>query len=153
MEQRVVELQAEIDADAETVWRVLTTPALMREYFLGAEVKSDWQVGRPISFSGEWKGEAFRDRGEILEFAPPRELSYSHWSAKGGRAERPDGYHLVRFRLEPRGERTHLLFEQSNAGDAPMPDARTREEFKRTWAHMIEGLKQVAEREALVGHR
>ena len=33
---------------------------------MGATVKTDWQVGHPITFSGTWKDKPFEDKGEIL---------------------------------------------------------------------------------------
>src|SRR3989442_10144144 len=52
---------------------------LFRSY-LGAEVETDWQVGSPITFKGDWEGKPYEDKGEILVFEPERKLAYSHRS-------------------------------------------------------------------------
>jgi hypothetical protein len=41
-------------------------PERIKEYYLGAEVQTDWQVGSPITFKGEWEGKSYEDKGEIL---------------------------------------------------------------------------------------
>src|SRR5207248_11804729 len=38
----------------------------------GAEVQTDWQVGSPITFKGEWNGKSYEDTGESLAFEPER---------------------------------------------------------------------------------
>jgi uncharacterized protein YndB with AHSA1/START domain len=153
MERPVVELHAEVDADVDTVWRALTTPSLIRQYFLGAEVETDWRVGHPIRFRGEWKGDRFQDKGEIREYEAPHVLSYTHWSEMPGKPDRPENYHFVRFVLDARGRHTEVTFTQSNVGDAPAPDEETRAESRRNWETMLEGLKRIAERETFASTR
>ena len=57
-----------IDAPRQRVWEALTDPELVSQYFMGAEVATDWQVGHPITFTGTWKDKPFEDKGEILSF-------------------------------------------------------------------------------------
>lgn len=148
MEQPVVQVTTEVDADAETVWRALTTPALIREYFLGAEVRTDWKVGHAITFQGEWKGGRYHDRGEIRRFDAPRELSYTHWSESDGAPARRQNEHLVRFRLDPVGDHTRLTVTQAGLGDAADPPEAVKAEFRKNWETVLGGLKRIAEREA-----
>lgn len=146
MAKPVVEVDTEINADKGAVWKALTTPDLMSEYFLGAEVRTDWKVGHPIEWAGEWKGKAFCDRGEIKTFKPEQELSFTHWSEMAGKEDRPENYHTVRFELEPVGDRTLVTLSQTNADPQPV-DAKTRAEFEKNWRTMLDGLKKTAEKQ------
>ncbi len=48
-----------VDRPREQVWQALTDPDLVSQYFRGATVKTDWQVGHPITFTGTWKDKPF----------------------------------------------------------------------------------------------
>lgn len=63
-----------IETTPEKLWEALTSSAFTRQYWFGAEVRSDWKVGAPFALSLD--GE-ITDSGEILEADPPRRLSYS----------------------------------------------------------------------------
>jgi uncharacterized protein YndB with AHSA1/START domain len=59
----------------EKLWEALISPEFTRQYWGGGTIHSDWKVGSPVKMlraDGEldW-------RGEILQFDPPRVLSYS----------------------------------------------------------------------------
>ena len=137
-----------IDAPAKRVWSALTDPKAIAEYYLGAKVSTDWQVGHPITWSGEWKGKPYEDKGEILAFDPERELSYSHWSAMTGAEDKPENYHLVTVRLHGAGDRhTRVTLTQSNLdGSVSDEDRQHRDDYEQNWTTMLDGLKKVAER-------
>ena len=147
MNEVTAEATVDIDAPREDVWRSLTDPEKIREYYLGAEVETDWQVGSPITFKGEWNGKSFEDKGEILVFEPERELAYSHWSPMGGKADAPENYHVVQATLDERDGKTRVTLQQSNLeGGATEEDRANRAEFEKNWRQMLEGLKQTTER-------
>ena len=47
-----------IAAPPADVWDALVTPAAIKAYMFGATVTSDWVVGNPIGWAGQWKGRA-----------------------------------------------------------------------------------------------
>ena len=49
-----------INAPASKVWDALTKPEQIKQYMFGTEVTTDWKVGSPITYKGEWKG---KERG------------------------------------------------------------------------------------------
>ena len=59
-----------IDAPASRVWDVITDPAAVKEFMFGADLVTDWTVGGPIVWRGEWEGKPYEDKGEILEVEP-----------------------------------------------------------------------------------
>lgn len=76
-----------IETTPEKLWEALTSSEFTRQYWFGAEVRSDWKVGSPFALTLD--GEV-TDSGEILEADPPRHLSYSfkHQSSKSCAASR-----------------------------------------------------------------
>lgn len=76
----------EIDAPATEVWRVLTTPELVREwacaYQDGLSIRTSWREGEPIT----WKtadGDT-RSAGKVAAFQPDRLLKFEYASDDRG---------------------------------------------------------------------
>ena len=65
-------------------------------------------------FRGEWNGQTFEDKGEIVTFEPERELAYSHFSPMTGKPDEPENYHLVDITLDGASDTTNVTLEQSN---------------------------------------
>jgi uncharacterized protein YndB with AHSA1/START domain len=147
MNETTAEAAVDIIAPRREVWRSLTDPERIKEYYLGAEVQTDWQVGSPITFKGEWDGKSYEDKGEILEVEPERKLSYSHYSPTGGNPDAPENYHVVAITLEDRDGGTHVTLRQSNLrGGATDEDRANREQYEKNWKQMLDGLKETTER-------
>ena len=53
----------DVNAPAAKVWEALTNPEIVKKYFFGTNVKTDWKVGSPIIWEGEWEGKSYRDKG------------------------------------------------------------------------------------------
>ena len=135
-----------IDRPRTQIWTALTDPDLVKQYFMGATVKSDWQVGHPITFSGTWNDKPYEDKGEILSFEPEQEMSYSHWSPLSGTDDEPSNYHVVKIALEDGVVGTKVTLEQSNLeGGATETDRASRDDYEKNWATVLQGLKKVAE--------
>ena len=146
MDQPLVEVETTIEADASVVWDALT--ARKSAMFMGAEVETDWGPGSPISFTGEFEGQAFKDHGEIRDIEDRRRLTFTHYSPTSGKPDVPDSYNLVDVRLEPQGERTRVKLSQTPLG-GERPDKPTVEAFRRNWEVMLDGLKTAAEERSL----
>jgi uncharacterized protein YndB with AHSA1/START domain len=131
-----------IEAPPAKVWRALTDPDQVREYMHGTNLASDWVVGDPITWSGEWKGKSYVDKGTVLEVEPERRLSYTHWSPMGGSDDRPENYHTVSIVLTAEGSKTKLTLTQDNNPTQAEADAMA----ENNWGPMLEGLKATAER-------
>jgi uncharacterized protein YndB with AHSA1/START domain len=135
-----------VNGSRQQVWKALTDPALVRQYFMGATVNTDWQVGHPITFSGTWKDQPFEDKGEILEFEPEEKLAYSHWSPLSGSEDSPDNYHVVEVTLEDADGGTRVTLDQSNLnGGITDADRSSREDYEKNWSATLDGLKKVAQ--------
>jgi uncharacterized protein YndB with AHSA1/START domain len=132
-----------ISAPPAKVWEALVTPAIIKRYFFGADVESDFRVGSPIRFRGEFKGKSYEDKGEVLAVKPQKTLSMSHWSPLSGEPDAPENYHVVTYTLEPDGERTRVTLTQSNLqGGVKASDVSHRQEYEKNWAMVLDGLEK-----------
>jgi len=130
-----------INAPADAVWRALVSPDANREFMFGANVESDWQPGRPITWRGEWEGKPYEDKGEILRAEENRCLSYTHFSPLTGQPDVPENYHTVTIELEGHGDETRVSLSQDNNASE-----EERQHSEENWAVMLRGLKQYVER-------
>jgi uncharacterized protein YndB with AHSA1/START domain len=130
-----------IEAGAAEVWDALVDPAKIKEYMFGTNVSSDWKVGSPISWKGEWEGKAYEDKGVILQLNPPRVLQYTHFSPLAGLPDEPENYHTVTIELAENGSATNVTLSQDNN-----PTEKAREHSEKNWGMMLEGLKKFVEK-------
>jgi uncharacterized protein YndB with AHSA1/START domain len=130
-----------IKADPAAVWAAITDPELVSQAFFGAKVETDWRTGSPITFSGEWQGKSFRDKGEIVKVEPNKMLQFTHFSPLTGQPDVPENYHTVTFELTPGNGQTQLSISQSNASSE-----EERKHSEANWAQVLDSLKQLTER-------
>ena len=75
------------------VWDALVNPVAIKQVMFGTTVVSDWKVGSPIVWMGEWQGKPYQDKGVILQFEPRQTLQYTHYSPFSGLPDQPENYH------------------------------------------------------------
>ena len=132
-----------LDAPADAIWQALTTPGTVGGLFMGAQVTSDFRVGSPIRFRGEFKGKAYEDKGQILVADPGRRLSFSHYSGMSGAPDTPDNYHVVTFELQPDEDATRVTLTQSNlTGEIKPSDVQHKADYEKTWTAVLDGLSK-----------
>ena len=141
MTEATAQVTRTVHAPAQAVWEALTDARRVGALFMGSKVETDFQVGSPITFKGEFKGKAFEDRGEILDVEKGRRLSFSHYSGMSGAPDRPENYHVVTFELEPEREATRVTLTQSNLTGGVRPsDVEHRADYEKTWSAVLDGL-------------
>jgi len=128
----------EINASPETVWKILTTPAIIKEYLFGTETITDWKVGSEVIFQGEYQGHKYKDKGVIKENVLHKRISYSYWSGFSGTEDKPENYSVVSYDLNSK-DRKHTTFTWSQAGYA------NEEGQKHSQSGMTAFLKQIKE--------
>jgi uncharacterized protein YndB with AHSA1/START domain len=129
-----------INIPAAKVWEALTTPEMIQRYLFGAEVVTDWKVGSPIIYRGEWEGKPFEDKGTILRVEPEKLLVSTHWSPLSGVPDAPENYHTVTYELAGQGAGTRVTLTQDNNASE---EERTHSE--QNWKMVLDGLKKLLE--------
>ena len=130
-----------IEAPQADVWDALTNPEKVKRYMHGTEMSTDWKEGSPITWTGEWKGKPYQDKGEVLEVEPEKLLKYTHWSPMGGSEDRPENYHTLTYDLAGSDGGTILTLRQDNNPTQEEADKMARE----NWAPVLKALKETAE--------
>jgi len=130
-----------IDAPIDEVWTAVTTPERIKQWFFGVDTDADWRVGGSLVHHGEYQGKPYVDRGEILEFEPPRRLVHTHWSEASGKPDRPEHQEIVAWDLAERGEGTELTITERN-----LPSDEAAATSEQAWKAALESLKQLLER-------
>jgi uncharacterized protein YndB with AHSA1/START domain len=142
-ENLAAEADITIKGSVFQVWDALVNPDKIKRYMFGATVESEWQVGSPIVWKGQWKGKPFEDKGRILEIQQGRRLRYSHFSPLSGAPDRPENYHTVTIQVDGLEGAVHVDLTQDNN-----PTEKARDESRNNWRAMLEGLKKTVEAEA-----
>jgi uncharacterized protein YndB with AHSA1/START domain len=140
MTEHVARAEVTIDAPAATVWRGLTDPETISRYMAGSRVETNWTVGSPITWNGEYDGKPYQDKGQVLEFDPTQRLVVTHYSPMMGQEDVPENYHRISYDLAERGGRTAVRLEQDGNDSAEQA-----EQFSNNWQQMLDGLKTEVE--------
>ena len=133
-----------IDAPIDVVWRVITEPHQIVQWFSEeAEIDvSPGGHGRLVFRSGE----SYQLQVEAVE--PPRRFAF-RWVQPQGSVARPDNSMLVEFTLEPVGDRTRLRVVESGFDTVDWSDekkARYAERHTDGWQTLLGRLREYAAR-------
>jgi uncharacterized protein YndB with AHSA1/START domain len=126
-----------IASTPEKVFEALTDTEASRQYWHGNFVESDWKVGSPFALRLV-RHEKDDVTGEILEYDPPRRLSYSfraHGNLDGGKASR------VTFELERQRDQVRLTMIH----DQFEPDSEVLPKISLGWPLILSSLKSYVE--------
>lgn len=143
MDKRTYAAQTSINIDAPLgrVWDALVNPALVKQYLHGTTMQADWREGGSITWSGEWNGKPYVDKGTVVRYEPMRLISTTHWSALSGLEDKPEHCHEVTYELAREGNHTTLTLTQGNS--PTQQDAESMVE--QGWRPILQALKQLVE--------
>lgn len=134
------EASIEIAAPAARVWAALTDPTLVKQYFFGTELVTDWKVGSRIAFRGVWEGKTYEDGGTVLAFEPQQRLAYTYWSNFSGLPDIEENRQRVEQRVREQDGKTTVTVTQDN-----LPDDESRQHSSANWAVVLGQLKALVE--------
>jgi uncharacterized protein YndB with AHSA1/START domain len=140
MTDHVAHAETEISASPQQVWDAMTDPEAISRFMFGSKVETDWEEGSPITWSGEYDGRRFQDKGEILEVVENQRLRMTHFSPLSGEDDVPENHHTLDYRLEDRGASTRLTLDQDGNDSAEQA-----EQFAGNWQMMLDQLKKYVE--------
>ena len=133
-----------IDAPSSEVWDALTTPEIIKKYFFGTNAISDWKVGSPLIFKGEYQGKHYEDKGTIVKVERNKLFQYKYWSSMSGIEDKPENYVTVTYELSEKNDKTKLTVTQEN-----IPDEKTKEHSEQNWKKVLTDLKKLLEKESV----
>jgi uncharacterized protein YndB with AHSA1/START domain len=139
--QHTATTQTLVQATPDEVWKALTTPALIKQYMMGADVHSKWEVGSPLVYTGSYQGKPYEEKGIIQKLEPGKLLQATHFSASSGKEDKPENYALVTWQLDARGNATQVTVSQDN-----IPNEQGVQASQKNWQSVLEGLKKTVER-------
>ncbi len=113
-ENLILKLNIEINTKSSNVWVALTSPEWIKKYLFGTDAISDWKVGSPIIFQGEWEGKKYSDKGTILKFEKNKIFQYDYWSNFSGFEDKPENYTRITFELSETNNKTFLTLIQDH---------------------------------------
>lgn len=131
--------QTIIKAPVEKVWEALTRPELVKKYFFGSNQETDWKVGSAVTWTGDYEGQTYVDKGVVLEFSPNQKLSHSYLSSWSGLEDSPENHLYVTYELKKVKNGTELTITQSNY------DEEKARHSEGNWKVVVDGLKNLVE--------
>ena len=137
----VVNRSIKIIADKSQVWDALVNPEKIKQYLFGTDTVSEWKVGSPIIFQGEWQEQAYKDKGTILQFSENEIFQYDYWSAFSGTEDLPENYSIITLRLKEEGTATLLSLTHQNYATE-----ENRDHSDKSWEMVLNSIKELVEK-------
>jgi uncharacterized protein YndB with AHSA1/START domain len=132
----VATAEVTVAAPVEQVWAALTEPAAVKQWMFGTTLETDWTPGGPITWSGEYQGRSYQDKGEVVEVLEPTTLVVTHFSPLTGQPDVPENYHTLVYHLSGDSRQTLLSLSQDN--NATEDEAG---HSRDNWQQALEALK------------
>lgn len=141
-ENLTAETSISVDATPVQVWKALITPRLIKKYLMGTDVSTDWKEGSSITYTGEYEGKKYHDKGVIKKIEPGKILQSTYWSSMSGKEDKPENYNLVTYKITTRDNKTVVTLSQDNNATE-----KEREHSTENWKKVLKKLKKVVEGE------
>lgn len=129
-----------VDAGREAVWKALTDPDEVRQWFFGTDQQTDWKPGSPITWSGDYDGKPYEDSGVVVAVDEPNRFEVTHWSPLSGTEDTPENHHTLVYTLTPAGGGTEVSITQDNNADQKEADQNAA-----SWTDLLAALKMQVE--------
>lgn len=131
-----------VNCSVEKVWEALTDKSMIKQYFFGTEIITDWQEGSPILFKGIWNNVEYEDKGYILKIVPNNLIRYSYWSNQSGLADSIENYQNITYEIYPQDSGTLVVVTQDNVDTE---ENKINYEIN-IWKVVLKGLKELLEK-------
>lgn len=143
-----LKVNIDIEAKAENVWDTLVNPEKVKQYLFGTKVSSDFKIGSPITFEGEYDGMKYKDKGKIVEYEENSLLKYSYHSSFSELEDKEENYQLITYRISSKSEKSinnddlkvNLEISQEN-----IPTEAAKEDSEKNWSLLLKKIKEISE--------
>ena len=130
-----------IKAPVSKAWQALTDPAMIKQYLFGTDTVTDWKKGSKITYTGEWQGKPYTDKGEIVDIEPNKRLHTTYLSGNSGKEDKPENYANVIYERKPQGDSTVVTISQDN-----IENETGVAHMKENWTAVLTGMKKLLEK-------
>jgi uncharacterized protein YndB with AHSA1/START domain len=140
--------EIEINASPSVVWDVLTNPEQTKKYMFGSETVSDWKIGSPLLWKGEYDGkQLIFVKGKIVDIKPEKFLAYTVIDPNSGIEDIPENYLTVTYELIDENGKTKLIVTQGDFSKVADGERRYQESYNDGlgWDPILLEMKKVAE--------
>jgi uncharacterized protein YndB with AHSA1/START domain len=127
-----------IKTTPKKLWHALTSPQLLKQYWIGMVTESDWQVGS--AWTMRFPDGRIADTGEIVEFVALRHMQIK-WRNEWQPELRDEGFSLCTFDLEQAGEVVKLTLTHG----LDLPKSKFIEAVSDAWPICLSNLKSLLE--------
>ena len=138
--EMILDLEVKVNASISKTWEAITNPEIVKQYFFGTDLKTTWEVGSSVVFSGEWEGKPYEDKGVILDYQFEKLIKYSYWSNFSGTEDIPENYANISYQLSKKEEVTILEITQTG-----FKDLEAVEHSRTNWISIMDEMKKIIE--------
>jgi uncharacterized protein YndB with AHSA1/START domain len=148
MDPLIVQNEIVINAPVSRVWDALTNPEQTKKYMFGCETVSDWKVGSPLLWRGDYEGkEMVFVKGNIVAIQPDTLLIYTVIDPNSGMEDIPENYLQVKYELKDENGKTKLIVTQSGFETAADGEKRYKDTYNNGegWNPILVEIKKLVE--------
>ena len=131
---------ASLKASPQRVWKALTDPREIKEYLFGTNTATDWKPGSAITYSGEYEGKLYEDKGIIVDVRENELLHTTYFSSMSGLEDKAENYANVIYKITPSDEGVILVIVQDNC-----KDEESRDHSENNWQGVLQSFKRLVE--------
>ena len=122
----------------ERLWSALTRADLMKEYWFGCHLKTEWKVG--AHWQLVYSDGRITDTGVIVELEPQKRLVLK-WHNENKPELKAEGHALCRMELEPVGDAVKLTITHT----MDRPESKLIQAVSGGWPRILSNLKSLLE--------
>jgi uncharacterized protein YndB with AHSA1/START domain len=149
MNPLMITAQIEINAPVEKVWNALIDPLYTKRYMFGCAPVSDWRIGSPLIWKGEFDGKELEAvTGKIVSFKEQKHLAYTTFDPHGTLPDIPENHTTVTYDLIKEGEATLLKVTQGDFSKVGDGERRYKDTMSSGgWQGILMEIKKILEDE------
>ncbi|MEP6895931.1 MAG: SRPBCC domain-containing protein [Chloroflexota bacterium] len=137
-----------INAPPFKVWDALTNPEQTKKYMFGCETVSEWKVGSPLLWKGNYEGkEMVFVKGNIVQIEPEKLLAYTTFDPNSTMEDIPENYLTVTYDLSTKDGQTVLTVTQGDYSKVADSEKRYAEAYNggEGWNPILVEIKKLVE--------